>query len=221
MPADSFIPGELFDVTIFKSLLNNPALVWANTYRIVAEADGDAGDLEGAIRNLMEFERNLHITNVQFRYGRASTFVPDTTPYDADEFVSVVFGAASVGTRAGATDSLSKEIVWSVRKLMPTGRFGKLAYRFCLRESDVVASAGTLQFANPTDISTEFNDALDDYAALTGSNVVLGSENPAPQIEQFSLCLVANANIRRVRRLGSGLPSFNQFGRRHFNRQSP
>jgi hypothetical protein len=186
------VAGEGFVYTITKCLVANPAVRWRNTYE--AFYDGDDPPVASWIMDLatalLEFEKIIHLTGVQFVQTTISTYAQDSKPYDPESFITIPHPADTVGTRTiGAAQPLDLTAAFYVRRQVPTGRQGKLFYRGVLGENDVEAPAGAMRLSNVANMQTLVDDALDNsnlsnyfYPAAEGRLMLSMTSTPTPGV---------------------------------------
>lgn len=181
MSALTPVEGEAFKVTIFKSLVANPALVWRNTYEIKMGSTPSTSVLVGAMETIAVFERGIHLNTVLVEYGIASTWTADSNPYGGDEFSRVDYNL--IGGIVPVGDPEPLQICLNVAFGASTGRTGYRMYRGCLSEADVTSTAGNPRMTNITTINTRIGDAIlassiDDLIGATIGNAALILKNP-------------------------------------------
>jgi hypothetical protein len=129
-----------FTIRIFKSWGARDAdRRWVNTYELFSTVHGSPDAMLPTLVAIVDAERHLHLTDVQFLSGTVSTWVPDSQPYDPDAFVTqelVGHGSRGNGVPPNPT-ALDSNVCLQVKRQCTTGRSGKLFYRGCLLEGDV------------------------------------------------------------------------------------
>lgn len=158
--------GGLVVFSVFKSLLQRPDVTWRNTYEVQIgtpnEAEGTAGQVSEIARNLALWESLFHIVDVRFDRVIASTFTPDSSPYDPNAFLTVpVQDVQGQRSTIGTGEPHALNVCLLVRKVPIVGRNGRNLYRRCLGETDTIAPAGDYVLTEPA------QDALE--AALAGN----------------------------------------------------
>lgn len=156
-------PGTYFTLRIYKKLTTNPALSWANTYEVTNNEPVEAGFVDSLISVVSEFERMIHLGDVQFDRAILSSWVEDGTPYDPTTFITKPL--TLLGSRVAGGQALSLNNCLFVRRETAYGQNGKLFYRRVMTEEDVLATSGTLALSNPVAMNTEIQ------AAVTAANV--------------------------------------------------
>lgn len=185
-----FGDGDLFIVRVVKFLASNPDNKWANSYEFRATAAGDATTLNSLISSLIIFEQGLHFSTVHFDHVIASTWAPDSVPYDPEAFLSVPQVATGLVGDAGAPISLDKCL--SVRRVAASGRFGHLFYRGALAEGMVEAPAGKTVLTTPSALQ----EAVDENLDVSEFDSYIG--NPAAGPMQLVMVSKTGAQVRNV-----------------------
>lgn len=163
----SFASGDLFEVSIVKSLLGSINSSWVNTYQFQATAGGTIADVETLGLNLVAFEQVFHNGNTFLTEARVATYRPDSKPYNPDTFLSIPSSAG--GVRNPVVNPLPLNQTWFVKRDVDTGRYGKLEYRSVLQQSDVVINGGKYT------LSSTFNGSgLLSSAFTAGSMAISG-----------------------------------------------
>jgi hypothetical protein len=129
-----------FRISIYKDWLALSDAPWVNTYEIQSDQNLTPAEIGGAgvVELLAGAEKELHLTSVLFDRGVISSYAEDSNPYNPASFVTVPL--SGFGTRSVFTDALDLNAVFKVRRVVGSGRSGKLAYRGCLAEADVSAN---------------------------------------------------------------------------------
>lgn len=136
------VAGEVFTVRIYKNLSSNPSLFWANSYELLCPDGSTTAELNTAAAGLVTFERAFHMEGVTFDRVVTSTWVPDGEPYDPFSFISTSLGSAGLQAETNG-DALSLNHCMFTRRSVQSGQAGKLFYRRCLFEGDMVSASGT------------------------------------------------------------------------------
>lgn len=155
---ETFAEGDRFIFRLKKQFFASPGRQWSNTYEAYATGPGTQADLVALLADLLNFERDLHLTTVEFLEGSVSTWEPDTHPYDPTRFYIEAFGGVA-GLRALVGDMATREIAWWITRQVTVGRNGKLFYRGVLAEGDIRATAGDIQLFNPSAMADELSAA--------------------------------------------------------------
>lgn len=184
------VVGEGFVFTLTKALIANPAIRWRNTYEAFFDEGSSPGSsaLEDLAAALLEFEKIIHLTGVQFVQTTISTYAVDSTPYDPESFITIPHPANTVGSRTiGQSQPLDLTAAFYVRRQVPTGRQGKLFYRGVLGENDVEAPAGVMRLSDVSAMQTMIDQALNSsdlsqylYPTATSSLMLAMTSTPSP-----------------------------------------
>lgn len=189
-------PNEAFTVRIYKYLTTNPTLSWVNTYELFALNEGEVGEPAAAVSALVNFEKAIHLNDTGFDRAVFSTFAEDGVPYDPLSFIVYpLTGTGAVSTVSASQLSLNNCLF--VRKTVAAGRSGKLFYRRCLQEADVVSPAGTLALAPGNAVEGRVSDALTNLVDLFGTGntlrlAMIASGQPVRNITELQ---VAGARV--------------------------
>lgn len=140
------VAGERFVVTTYKSLISTPDRIWRNTYDIQTEEGAQFADWAILADRVSDFEAEIHLVGVRVDRVVISTWVEDSDPYNANEFVS--YDTQKNALRSAGSDPLPLEFTMFVRKSVSLGRYGKVFYRGVLREEDVASSGGKAFLVN-------------------------------------------------------------------------
>lgn len=147
MPVDTFSAGDLFRVTVVKHHALNPSDSWANTYEIQSKSGGVSMDLIAAANRLMTFERHYSFSTTVFDRYIASTWEPDSAPYNPINFLTVSIGLLGLATPPAAPLGLSTCL--HLARNVSYGRVGHLFLRNVLGENDVQAPSGKSVLTDP------------------------------------------------------------------------
>lgn len=182
--------GEGFVFTLTKTLVANPAVRWRNTYEAFFDegASASSSALEDLAASLLEFEKIIHLSGVQFVQTTISTYAADSKPYDPESFVTIPHPADTVGERTiGQSQPLDLTAAFYVRRQVPTGRQGKLFYRGVLGENDVEAPAGRMRLSSIAGMQSMIDAALNSsdlsqylYPTATASLMLSMTSTPSP-----------------------------------------
>lgn len=137
-----------FTIRIFKAWRGRDiARAWSNTYEIISGGDNPT-ELVAVGDALVEAERILHLTDVNFLQYTISTWLPDSHPYNPESFVTYTLD--SLGDRGNDTgyneNALDYNVCYMVHRNAVTGRSGRIFFRGVLMETDV-AIQGDGRFA--------------------------------------------------------------------------
>lgn len=167
--------GESFVFRVRKTLNASPDVHWFNTYEARFTVAGTSADLDSLAAGLVEFEAELHYNVCTIDQVTISTWEEDSHPYNPLSFVTQPY--AEAGRRAlGAQELLDLRVCWFVKRLVTSGRIGRLFFRAALSESDVNSFAGTFRLADVTGMNTILLAAI--AAGGLSSNTVDGMAQP-------------------------------------------
>jgi hypothetical protein len=130
-------------ISVFKRHAAEADRTFVNTYEV------DMGDFNLPTLDdwamlgdtIVAFERALHYSSIAFERLVMSTWRPDSTPYEGDEFI-VKDLAGQGDLDSTQVDELPLNYALHVRRSVQTGRSGKLHFRGCLETNDVQVVAG-------------------------------------------------------------------------------
>jgi len=129
------------EVLTVRSYKQYTGYAWANNYEV--EATQDISNPETALENLAiriaNLEQGLHLAGVIIDRVTISTYVPDGRPYNPNTLAT--FPLSLVATRPGSSQVLPLEMCLFVRRNTSFGRDGRLLYRGCLTEDDMLAAS--------------------------------------------------------------------------------
>ena len=183
---------------IYKRLVTNPALVWANMYEVQATTDLSQADLTTAAIALVQFEQEIHLTDVAFDRVVISTWLADGVPYNPSSFYSEGL-TGLFGQRGSNGDPLSLNHVLFVRRVVGFGQSGKVYYRRVLGEGDVSSPSGTIYLLP---VASVFADFLAAKTILAANNLLGLAASPLRLVMAASGVLqrpVNNLSIAGVR----------------------
>jgi hypothetical protein len=185
--------------------------VWGNNYEVRANQDVPFAQtaIIDLVNRLVDLERRLHRPEVTIDRAVVSTYVRDSTPYNPSAFTSIPVNLQ--GNNSGGGESLSIEYCTFVRRVVESGRTGKLLYRGSLAE-DWVTTQGlrsvlTSSYQNAT--QTSLNEWYGTVWLVSGNpfDLVMASGDETP-------------NVRLVQALAvSGNVVMKQWGNAYFDRQ--
>lgn len=147
MPVDTFSAGDLFRITIVKHHSLNPSDSWANTYEIQSKDGGVTMQLIEAANRLTAFERHYHFSTTVFDRYIASTWEPDSAPYNPINFITVTIGLLGMATPPATPVGLTTCL--HLARNVSYGRVGHLFYRNVLGEGDIEAPSGRSVLTDP------------------------------------------------------------------------
>lgn len=153
----------LYLVTTHKNQGGLGGKPWVNSYEVVTggvvgsgvpldENPGEVLLLRNLAGAIAEFELAFHLETTYLNRVTVSTWAPDSTPYNANELVTVPISANGLRTIGGGNEALGLDDTLYVRKTPYTGELGKIMYRGVLLELDsTVNSQGikTLSGSSP------------------------------------------------------------------------
>lgn len=144
--------NERFLIRIFKYWEGRSDEEWVNNYHVYIVEDTTIGALEAIGAALSSFEQELHDSRITFTRYICSTYLPDSDPYDGNEFF--VRGLTAVGLREPGLlgDILPLTDVRFVRFSPALGRTSNLGYRGSIYEGEVNASSGRREY---DDVATQ------------------------------------------------------------------
>jgi hypothetical protein len=135
MTVSNITNGEIFTVRIYKRAAG---LVWANNYEVRATQDVALAQTAviDLVNRFVQLEGALHRPGVVIDRAVVSTYVRDSRPYNPDTFTTIPVNVQGTNT-IGGTDVMPIEYCLFVRRMVQTGRTGKLLYRGTLAEGAV------------------------------------------------------------------------------------
>lgn len=201
-------PGDAqgFIVRIYKYLATNPSLMWANSYELISTSDLGPGAGDNIVTALLNFEAAIHLDDVRFDRAVLSTYVADGEPYDPESFIVYPSSLEGEVSTVGK-DPRSLNDCLFVRRVVASGRTGKIFYRRCLTDEDITSPAGSIQLADTSPVwdtvATAFSTYLFDYT--NGS-------------EDFRLCLIAlGQQVRNIAGFAAAGARVRQYNNRWFD----
>lgn len=200
--------AEVFTVRIYKRLVGRQDLEWANSYELRAtasNADGP-GALNDAVAALVGWEKNIHLSDVEYDRAVVSTYVPDGQPYDPTAFLSVPIVSTNGSRSLGGSQALPLQMCLLIRKQVAYGRNGRNLYRRCLIETEVAAFSGdpVLEGAAQAALQERVNDLVGDgdifqTLGLAGFELVMASGvgvGVPTSVRKVSALVVAGVSIK-------------------------
>ncbi len=166
---ESYDPGAMFIFRTWKHDTAEPDFEWTNAYEVKADMAGDAGFLSILGVALLDFEKFLHGTTIEFSRTTISTWVPDSHPYDPLNFLVTEHPSGTLGTQ-NILLPLPLRVAWAMKRTTPYGRSGKLYLRGCLGEGDVNKGIQGYSLTDPAAMALRVNAAIGD----AGLNDYLG-----------------------------------------------
>lgn len=172
-------------IRIFKSYLSRENKTWTNTYEVananIPDSNGFAvldnqtinvDQAMSAINQLVGFEKAIHLPAIQFIHATASTWAPDSDPYNPFNLLTV--GLAGAGERpesvAGVLDNVDLRNVLKIERRGQTGKAGALAYRGCLEKADVQNAGGRWELTAASTMEADIDlakEAIEDLLTAT------------------------------------------------------
>lgn len=192
----TFATNDTFVIRIHKHHVNNVERTWANSYEVLANSSGALSDLDGLIQSIVLFEKLLHLGNIQFDRGTASTWEEDSTPYNPSTFY--VRDLDGFGTRGGSSPYAPITTCLNVVRAPTSGRQGHIFYRGVLSQADLVVPSGIAVLEDPDAWSGDIDTAL----ITSELGVYIGSLATGP----LQLCMInrTGTNVRPVMELKVG-----------------
>jgi len=131
---------------------------WANNYEVQAlqNIPDPPFSLQALSDRIVALERSFHLTTVTIDRVTISTYAPDSQPYNPDTLAT--FPYAVGGLRNIPSEPLPLELCLFIRRNTDFGRDGRLLYRGCLTEVDMVPVA--FRPALATGSTTEFRNLI-------------------------------------------------------------
>jgi len=189
----SIVEEDKFIIRTVKSLTANPSDEWANTYEFVSTAAQDETALFALMEIVAEFEKHIHLATVELIRVSASTWIPDSVPYNPETFISIT--ASGVGDNPDSSAPIGLSNCLAVARVPASGRFGHLFYRGVLTEDAVEAPAGKTILSDKPAVQAVVDGALSD----SGLDAYVGLSHTA----EFVLCMISasGTNVRFVEQL--------------------
>lgn len=204
--------GELFLYRVQSYHTLNPSQKWSNNYAFITILGSGSIELRAVALDLIDFHSKMTMTNIITERCVVSTYIPDTNPYDANEFLTVE--APTAGTvDNGGSEQIPLETCLYLRKETQFGRVGKIFLRGALSEQDV--SFGQSLFTPTT--ATLLGTRLAAAVISSGLSLRLGTEDTI-----FSMCMPdntpPNTGARIVDTLSIGGIRNVNMNKRYYNR---
>lgn len=202
--------GERFLIRTFKYWEGNYDREWVNNYFIIAMVDATQAGLSSSAEAIMNFERNLMDTRVTTARTVISTYLPDSDPYDGNEFYTIPYEGNGIRTPGLLGDILPLTDVRFVRFAPALGRTSFLGYRASIYEGEVNAASGR----------REFDDVVVQNALIAGlvdshlSYILPGGDGV------FQLCS-GSTSPRPIISVASGRPGYLPMKHKYYNVGSP
>jgi hypothetical protein len=200
MTVTNITNGELFTVRVYKSF---GALFWANNYEFRATQDVPFAQtaITDLVNRLVDLERPLYPNYIRIDRAVISTYQPDSRPYNPDTFTTVPINAD--GTSGFTSDAMPIEYCVFVRRVVASGRPGKLLYRGVLEES-AVGTLGLRAVITATRLNQLQNRFSTWFGSFITSNIpfelvlISGQENINVRVVQ-GLSVVERVTLKQVK----------------------
>ena len=151
---------EVFSVRVFCHADIAIENSWANTYEVRAGDASSHDDLADFAMACCGFQKLLSLDTTVIDRAVVSTWVPDGDPYTPASFFTLDFNqGGAVGSPSG-DDMVSLDVCLHLRRVVSSGRFGKLFLRGVLEEGDIAGRAGTIVLSDPSAMATRVSTAL-------------------------------------------------------------
>lgn len=161
MGMDDPKPGEIVTARVIKSHTLNPSLKWANTYEVRLSDFASTAEAVSVLSTILTFEQKIHNELTLIEYGTISTWVADSEPYDANEFVRL--NANVLGQRLlGVQQPEDLRVCLRMSVGAATGRTGYRLYRNVLFRGEIHAPAGIDTFVDSGAVSSFLAGAVSD-----------------------------------------------------------
>lgn len=149
----------LYLVTVHKNQGGIGGKPWVNSYEVVTngtiaspapldEAPGEVLLLRNLAGKIAAFETAFHLNTTYINRVTVSTWVPDSTPYNGNELVTVPISANGLREQLLGQEALGLDDTLYVRKTPQTGELGKIMYRGVLLELDSIVNAQGIKTLN-------------------------------------------------------------------------
>lgn len=172
--------NPVMTIRIFKSYLSRENKTWVNSYEVgygdIPDGSGFTALGEGtlstslatsAIDQIVAFEKAIHLPAVQFIRAVASTWVPDSDPYNPFNLMTMELGGWGEREATGdETDDIDLRNVVKIERRGATGKAGEVEYRGCLEKADVENSGGRWELAGTSPFLAELDVALGSFTTL-------------------------------------------------------
>lgn len=132
----------LLTVRSFKSLVAQPQKEWSNSYEVsTGEAAFTQILAQEIATGILAMEKPFHGTHVQFNRVVLSTWFPDSVPYNPNNLQTVP--SVGLGIRpVTEQDQEALDTVLYIKKVSASGLNGRISYRGCLSDGDVISPQG-------------------------------------------------------------------------------
>ena len=176
------LAGDTYSLRIYKRLIANPMIEWANTYEIRNTVGGQSVDEFSSLVDLfVNNEAAIHKNVVGYTRAVLSTWVEDGQPYNPNTFyskdVSSVSGALGAGTEIASLHNCLQ-----VNRDVEFGRNGRALFRGIIEEGMINSDSGSPRLTetafNLTRLSVEaFYSSLQVGMPLLGFTQVMVAKN--------------------------------------------
>lgn len=182
-------PGaaESFVFRVRKSIIDQPSRVWYNTYEARFFGSPSTEALDQLATGLTFYERELLLNIYQVDSVTISTWAEDSHPYNPLSFVTQPKNEPGqrpigIGTPADLRTTLY------VRRVVESGRIGRIFHRGCLLIGDLTSSSGEWALASISVMNSLHDDAL--AAGQLAQFFVTGEQT-------LKLCLIGENQVTR------------------------
>jgi hypothetical protein len=165
------------------------------------------------VTNVVNFEKAMTRNTIQFDRAVVSTWAEEPGGYDPDQFV--VIDLEGTGTVTGSSADLPLEAALFVRRVVSSGRQGKLFLRGYLSESDVENNSGQWVLSDPSGIQGVVDTAIS--TSITG---YLGGTAVDWQMVLHGANKAGTLYTRPVLSLGVVGVTWAKRSRKHYDRSS-
>jgi hypothetical protein len=138
----------MFIFRVYHSLTGSMDERWSNTFEAIADGAGTLSDLTTLGDKLLALCQGMTGGHVSLPGYSISTWVPDSTPYNPENFYVSPTGEI-VGSRFVAAP-LALEVCELVQRKAVTGRTGRIYFRGGLGEADVEREGRFWKLTDPT-----------------------------------------------------------------------
>jgi hypothetical protein len=165
------------------------------------------------VNNVVAFEKAMTRNTIQFDRAVVSTWAQEPGGYDPDQFV--VVDLDGTGTIGGSSTDLPLEAALFVRRVVSSGRQGKLFLRGYLNESSVENNSGQWVLGDPS-----VDQGILDTAISTSITGYLGGTAVDWQMVLHGANKAGTLFTRPVLSLGVVGPTWAKRSRKHYDRSS-
>jgi hypothetical protein len=154
----SFDDGDRFIFRVYSDLGSTQGPRWSNSYEAYAHAGGSITDLTALGGKLALFNQGMSGSDVRITGYSVSTWVPDSTPYNPENFY--VSPALNLTGSRTMSDPIDLDVCLDVRRSVALGRSGNIYLRGALDEADVERSGSKYTLTDPQGLDVIFNAVL-------------------------------------------------------------